>query len=53
MLAAGRDFHLARGVSFWDSMLYAACLDTGVTRLYSEDVPGSAIPGLEIVNPFA
>lgn len=52
MLAAGRGFHLQQGVSFWDSMLYAACLDAGVTRLYSEDRPGSAIPGLEIVNPF-
>jgi len=34
-------------------MLFAACLEAGVTRLYSEDVPGAAIPNLEIVNPFA
>ena len=31
----------------------AACLECGVTRLYSEDLPGRAVRGpLEIVNPF-
>jgi hypothetical protein len=31
-----------------------ACLGGGVTRLYSEDLPGRAsIGALEIVNPFA
>jgi predicted nucleic acid-binding protein len=41
-------------LSFWDGMIIAACLECGVTRLYSEDF--SAYPkvnGLEIVNPFA
>jgi predicted nucleic acid-binding protein len=41
------------GWSFWDAMVVAACLDCGVTRLYSEDLPGRAVRWpLEIVNPF-
>ena len=35
-------------------MLVAACLDAGVTRLYSEDLPArKPPPPLEIINPFA
>lgn len=46
--------HLEQHWSYWDALLVAACLDAGVTRLYSEDLPGRAPPpGLEIVNPFA
>jgi len=52
MLSRAQWLHLQERVSFWDAMLFAACLDAGVTRLYTEDIPGSAIPGLEIVNPF-
>jgi len=41
-------------LSFWDALLVAACLEGGVTRLYSEDFDASArAEGLEIVNPFA
>jgi len=40
-------------LSFWDAMIIAACLESGVTRLYSEDFATSAqAEGLEIVNPF-
>jgi predicted nucleic acid-binding protein len=40
-------------LSFWDAMIIAACLESGVTRLYSEDFDASAqSEGLEIVNPF-
>jgi hypothetical protein len=40
-------------VSFRDAKIVAVCLECGVTRLYSEDLPGRAPPGpLEIVNPF-
>ena len=53
MLARAQSLHVQEQVSFWDAMLLAACLDAGVRRLYSEDAPGRAIPGLEIVNPFA
>jgi predicted nucleic acid-binding protein len=45
--------HTEDGWSFWDAMIAAACLECGVTRLYSEDLPGRAVRWpLEIVNPF-
>ena len=41
-------------LSFWDALLVAACLEAGVTRLYTEDF-GDFLraEGLEVVNPFA
>ena len=40
-------------LSFWDAMLIAVCLESGVQRLYSEDFSAyQKIDGLEIVNPF-
>ena len=40
-------------LSSWDALIIAACLESGVTRLYSEDFDSSAqAEGLEIVNPF-
>jgi predicted nucleic acid-binding protein len=49
-----RILHKEDGWSFWDAMIVAACLECGVTRLYSEDLPGRAVRWpLEIVNPFA
>lgn len=30
---------------YWDCLLFAACLDAGVTRLYTEDVPGGRFAG--------
>ena len=48
-----RILHTEDGWSFWDAMIVAACLEGGVTRLYSEDLPGRAVRWpLEIVNPF-
>jgi predicted nucleic acid-binding protein len=42
------------GLSFWDAMIVAACLEAGVTKMYSEDSFGQDnIDGLELVNPFA
>lgn len=39
--------------SFWDGLLVGACLEAGVTRLYTEDLPGQKPPPpIEIVNPF-
>jgi predicted nucleic acid-binding protein len=40
--------------SFWDSMLVAACIDGGITRLYTEDFDASISKaiGIEIINPF-
>jgi predicted nucleic acid-binding protein len=43
----------AYSLSFWDAMIIAACLEGGVTRLYSEDFDAyPRVDGLEIVNPF-
>lgn len=40
-------------LSFWDAMVIAACLEGGVTRLYSEDFDAyQQIDGLQLVNPF-
>lgn len=41
-------------LSFWDSLLVAACIDGGVTRLYTEDFDASLskATGIEIINPF-
>jgi predicted nucleic acid-binding protein len=52
-LERARLLHVEDGWSFWDAMIAAACLECGVSRLYSEDLPGRAPSGLlEIVNPF-
>jgi len=41
-------------LSYWDSLLVAACLEAGVETLYSENFNGyDEIDGLKIVNPFA
>jgi len=41
-------------LSFWDSLLVAACIEGGVTRLYTEDFDASlsSATGIEIINPF-
>ncbi|MFG0285522.1 MAG: PIN domain-containing protein [Phycisphaerales bacterium JB039] len=52
-LDAARSIHTETGAHYWDCMLFAACIEAGVKRLYSEDLPGAPIKGLEIVNPFA
>ena len=40
-------------LSYWDSLVVAACLEGGVRRLYTEDFDSyPIIDGLEIVNPF-
>ncbi len=40
-------------LSSWDALIVAACLEGGVTRLYSEDFDNSAAAtGLQIINPF-
>ena len=41
-------------LSFWDALLVAACLEAGVTRLYTEDFDDFLrAEGLEVINPFA
>jgi predicted nucleic acid-binding protein len=40
-------------LSFWDAMVIAACLEGGVTRLYSEDFDAyKQVDGLQLINPF-
>ena len=52
-LDRARILHVEDGWSSWDAMIVAACLECGVTRLYSEDLPGRVVRWpLEIVNPF-
>ena len=47
------DLHARFSLSHWDSMLMAACMEAGVTTLYSEDLdPGTDFDGLTVVNPF-
>ena len=40
-------------LSHWDSMLLAACIEAGVTTLYSEDLSnGMRYDSVLVVNPF-
>lgn len=40
-------------LSFYDALLIGACLEAGVSRLYSEDFDAySRIDSMELVNPF-
>jgi predicted nucleic acid-binding protein len=49
-----QDLHVNHSVSFWDALIVAACLESGVHTLYSEDIPGRDSFGpLKVVNPFA
>ena len=51
-LERAKDLHANRQVAFWDALIFGACLECGITRLYSEDLPGGIVPGLDVVNPF-
>jgi len=49
----GLDIQGRFGFSFYDSLIVAAALESGATRLYSEDMQdGQQIGGLTIENPF-
>lgn len=49
-----QDLHLNHSVSFWDALIVAACLESRVRTLYSEDIHGREPFGsLKIINPFA
>lgn len=52
VLDRARGLHTTMQIPFWDAMIFAACLEANVQRIYSEDLPGCPIPGLEVVNPF-
>jgi predicted nucleic acid-binding protein len=53
VLELGLQIHRSLRVSDWDALLLAACVEAGVTRLYSEDMPSQpVIEGVAVVNPF-
>lgn len=53
VLGLGLDIHRRHRVAYWDAMLLAACVEAGVDRLYSEDLPGrDEVLGVKVVNPF-
>jgi predicted nucleic acid-binding protein len=47
-------FTSVHNLSFWDAMIVAACVEGGITRLYTEDFDDSVskTTGVEVVNPF-
>jgi predicted nucleic acid-binding protein len=52
-LAHARELHILHGVSLWDALILAACLEAGVDVLYSEDVPGlETFETVRVINPF-
>lgn len=53
VLERARRLTTDRDIHFWDAMIYAACLEAGVELIFSEDLPGGAVAGLQIINPFA
>lgn len=54
VLERARALHIQQQWAFWDATLVSACIESGVTRLYSEDLPGRAkVESIEIVSPFA
>ena len=53
VLASAWNLREKHQLSWWDAALIAACLDAGVSRLYSEDLQSKpVIEGVAIVNPF-
>jgi predicted nucleic acid-binding protein len=47
------DLSSTYSLSYWDSLLIAACLNAGVTTLYSEDLgAGDTYESVRVVNPF-
>lgn len=54
VLVRAEDLMQRYSLSSWDALLVAACLEAGVTRLYTEDFDDSLrAEGLEVINPFA
>lgn len=53
LYARGLRLHAQFGFSFYDSLIVAAALEAGCTRLYSEDLHhGQRVDQLTIQNPF-
>lgn len=53
ILGASLDLSQQHSLSYWDSLLIAACIEAGVTKLYTEDLDAGATYGtVSIENPF-
>lgn len=53
VLLRAEDLMRRYSLSSWDALIVAACLEGGVTRLYSEDFDDAVrAEGLEVINPF-
>lgn len=45
--------HRDHELSYWDALLVGACLDAGVTQLFTEDIQSRpVIKGVKITNPL-
>lgn len=55
VLTRAEQLTATQNLSFWDAMIVAACMEGGITRLYTEDFDSSLkqATGIEIVNPFS
>jgi predicted nucleic acid-binding protein len=52
-LTRARELHVVHGVSLWDALILAACVEAGVDVLYSEDVPGlETFKTVRVINPL-
>jgi predicted nucleic acid-binding protein len=54
VLNKAEELLITHHLSFWDALIIAACIDSGVTQFYSEDMDSSssARTGISIINPF-
>ena len=54
VLTRAEQLTVTHNLSFWDAMIVAACMEGGITRLYTADFDNSLTQttGVEIVNPF-
>jgi predicted nucleic acid-binding protein len=53
-LARAEALMSSRSISFWDAIIIAAALESGISTIYSEDLVGlGGFPGLRIIDPFA
>jgi predicted nucleic acid-binding protein len=54
MLGLSLDLHSRYSLSHGDSMLLAACIESGVQTLYSEDLgAGTSYDSVTVINPFS
>ncbi len=53
LIAGALDWHVLRGLSFYDAQIVQAAISGGCAQLLSEDMQhGASFGGVRIVNPF-